>query len=435
MSASVQPRGTSLPSSRLPCRPWRPSSLRICSVKVPGAAPTAEPPRPGVRVQAVRGSKAGGSGGSSVEPTGRWTSVVIGDGGRGSLVNKSINTELLRCKRMAELEDVFTANEAELDPINVATAWMQLGKLRGGDHGQQAACIVLGQRMMGKTLAVAHRMQLRELGSTLWGMGKANFNLDKHPLGAYFAEAAEQVLVSLVNESGSWPGVTASMVWYALGQVPYPWDRGLLDSIAVKTLEGVDSWEDPKILAQIMSGMGFNAVTLTANQKDKLIHVVTRITHDKRESRELCRALEFILRGAYLLHIYLPHNTLQQLHNIALQMPVPYALELRRANFAGILYHVCQRGFQPTTEEAELWCKRLMDDFGPNWTCMDLTWTMLALSSVQGYKPQPSVLQRLRAQLLRLQGFKEGDVSRVKIAMRAWNLRLTDAEVKALGAR
>ncbi|GFR41522.1 hypothetical protein Agub_g2218, partial [Astrephomene gubernaculifera] len=407
MSVNFQPRGTSLSLSRLPYRPWAPCSLRTCNVKVPRVAPTAEPPRIDVRVQAVRGSRAGGSDGRSFEPNGGWTNVTVGDDD-GSLINKSISKELLRCKSVAELGDLFTANEAELNPVNVATAWMQLGKLHGsGGHGQQDACNALGKRMMGKTLALVHQMQLRQLSSTLWGMTKASFALDKHPLGAYFLEAAGQVLLSLVNENESWPDVNISMVWYALSKVSYHWDKKLLGSIARKSLEDVDSWEDPKLLAQSMAGMGYTAVALTASQKGKLVEAVTRITHNARDTREFCRALEFILSGACNLKLHLPYKTLRQLHDTALGMPVPYALELRRVNFAIVLRRACQLGFQPTPEETDLWCNRLLNDFGTNWTCKELTWTMLALSSMPGYKPPPDVLQRLRAQLLTLRNFSE----------------------------
>ncbi|GFR52834.1 hypothetical protein Agub_g15460, partial [Astrephomene gubernaculifera] len=140
-----------------------------------------------------------------------------------------------------------------------------------------------------------------------------------------------------------------------------------------------------------------------------------------------------LLTGARLMRLSLPPETVRQLHDATLALPPAAAARVGRTAMARALHSAVQMGLQPSLAEAKRWQRRLVAEFssagGARWRSSDLSWTMLALSGVEAYVPDPAARDGMvRAVCGALREARANDATRIRAAVTAWGLRLPERE-------
>ncbi len=127
-----------------------------------------------------------------------------------------------------------------LPPKYPSTPHQQCTYLPGRKEERKAfAC----SKLLGKTLAYVHMMEMRNVANVLWAIGKLDINLAGEGVGPHLAVAAEEQIRALVEKGGLKDGRDASQLWYGLEFTKYSWSKELLQLLVDHSCPLFSTWD------------------------------------------------------------------------------------------------------------------------------------------------------------------------------------------------
>ncbi|GLC37906.1 hypothetical protein PLESTB_001503800 [Pleodorina starrii] len=349
----------------------------------------------------------------------------------GFLLSKEANKELLASKTVAELKVAFESNADYHDNISIATTWVRLGRLvRSGNRRQGQA---FARDIMGKTLSyISNKMDVRQLANVVWGVGQLGLDLGEEKLGPYLVHQLEERAQELFSRTST-ADPDISQLCFGVSIQPRAWSQDFLERLVEWTVQSLDG-EDCRLVCDACKGIAKLAINrgirLNEQQRGRLASMVESVV-DPDGDEYMAESVPGLLFGAATLQLPLAPETVRQLHDLAVSMPLPLARRKGGINVAGCLFRCTQLGYQPDSTQVQLWAQRLLDDaLGPGKGSREdaFGWTVHALSTCRNYVPPPELKQRLAAEADKLARRKDvakpSQQTRLAVAARNWKVRL-----------
>ncbi|KAG2491800.1 hypothetical protein HYH03_009960 [Edaphochlamys debaryana] len=286
-----------------------------------------------------------------------------------------------------------------------------------------------------------------------------------------------------------------AQLWYGVGSIRFGWSADLMTSLTEATLAALEAVTAPlaasaaagggasrraaapsadalTAASQVVFRMGTTVgAKMSAPHKARVAGIISAMAgvpptasspSDTPASSAPPPPLanpDCLLTGAYLLRIQpaqLPAAAVRRLYESALAAPPAAARRAGRVAMARALHSALQLGLQPTAAEAKAWQVLLVDKMAPPgsapsggadgeggdgdgggggvWRSDELSWTMLALSSVPSYGPdEPARGAFIRAVCSVLRRCRANDATRIREAVEEWRLALPPRERALLG--